>query len=115
MNELRGPQRVSELLGELLMRRGYQGLRALAAVESAWSTAVGDVIAGHTRPSRLDRGTLEVFVDTGVLLQELSAFRKPALVQALQQALPEAGIREIRFRLGPAAEPPGVRHRKEES
>lgn len=115
MSELRGPQKVSELLGELLMRRGYQGLRALAAVETAWSAAVGDLVAGHTRTSRLNRGTLEVLVDNGVLLQELTAFRKPALVQALQQALPEAGIHDIRFRLGPREEPHAVHHRKEGS
>jgi hypothetical protein len=53
----------------------------------------------YTRIGALRRGTLEVIVLNSTLVQELT-FQKATLLKALNQSLPEQGIRDLRFRLG---------------
>ena len=108
-----GPERLSELLSQLMIARGYQGLRASAALENAWSDVAGRSIAGCTRPSRLRGGTLEILVDNPMLLQELEAFRKRELLQRLRSTLPDTPVRELRFRLGAVARHPQPQTSKE--
>ncbi len=94
-----GPQRIGNVLAELMARTGFAGRRAAKACEQAWREAAGPLAAGYSRPGRVRRGVLEVVVANSALVQEL-AFEKPRLLEALQRRLPEQGIRNIRFRVG---------------
>jgi hypothetical protein len=47
------------------------------------------------------RGVLTVIVAHPTLLEELSAFRKSELLQALRAGAPATPIQDIRFRVGP--------------
>ena len=84
----RGPRVLSEILGELFTVRGYARLRALSELEAVWNTAVGEPHCHQTRLGEVRRGVLNVTVAHPTLLEELDAFRKPALLQALRAGLP---------------------------
>jgi len=102
----RGPRALGDVLGELFAARGYARLRGVAALEEAWAAAVGEKDARRTKVGAVRRGVLGVTVGHPALLEELAAFRKPALLEALRQRLPDAGIHDVRFRIGPVDEPP---------
>jgi len=95
----RQPKRINEVMAQLAQRRGYAQVRAAEERENAWQEAVGEELAKETQVGPIRRGTLEVFVANSLLMQELS-FRKEALIKTMQMALPETGIKQIRFRIG---------------
>src|SRR5271165_479822 len=101
----RSPRALSELLGELFTVRGYGRLRALSELEEVWNTAVGEPHCHQTRVGEVQRGVLNVTVAHPTLLEELAAFRKPELLQALRTNTSGMGIHDIRFRVGPINEP----------
>ena len=101
----RGPRALSEILGELFTVRGYGRLRALSELEEVWNTAVGEPHCHQTRVGEVRRGVLNVTVAHPTLLEELAAFRKPELLQALRMGAPGTTIHDIRFRVGPIEEP----------
>jgi hypothetical protein len=68
-------------------------------IEQAWRQAAGD-LAGDSRVVSVRGGVVTVLVQNSVLLHELSGFRKAALLQQLQQRLPELTIAGLRFRIG---------------
>lgn len=95
----RGPKAMSELLCELMARRGFTRVQASAELEDAWRKAAGPLAAKFTRPGLIRRGTLEVIVATSTLVQELT-FQKPMLVRRLTELVPAMNIRNLRFRVG---------------
>ena len=101
----RGPRALSEVLSELFTVKGYGQLRALGELEEAWNTAVGEPHCRQTRVGEVRRGVLTVIVAHPTLLEELAAFRKPGLLQALRTGAPATPIQDIRFRVGPIDEP----------
>jgi predicted nucleic acid-binding Zn ribbon protein len=101
----RGPKALSEILGDLFTARGYGRLRALGELEQAWNTAVGEPQCHQTRIGEVRRGVLTVIVAHPTLLEELAAFRKSELLQALRAGAPDTPIQDIRFRVGSLAKP----------
>jgi hypothetical protein len=69
-------------------------------MEEAWNAAVGEPQCHQTRLGELRRGVLNVTVAHPTLLEELAAFRKPELLQALRASVPGTTIHDIRFRIG---------------
>ena len=100
----RGPRSLSEILGELFTVRGYGQRRALSELEKVWNTAVGEPHCHETRVGEVRRGVLNITVAHPTLLEELAAFRKPALLQALRTGISGTIIHDIRFRVGPIEE-----------
>lgn len=94
----RGPEAIGEILAELMARRGFAQVQSAAACERAWRQAAGQ-LAKYTRIGPIRRGKLEVTVANSTLMQEFS-FRKPHLLSALAQLLPERKINDLRFRVG---------------
>src|SRR5271170_7376015 len=96
----RGPRPLSEILGELFTVRGYGRLRARQELEDAWNAAVGEPSCRQTRLGEVRRGVLNVTVAHSTLLEELAAFRKPALLAALRSGAPATTIHDIKFQVG---------------
>jgi hypothetical protein len=103
-----GPKPLSDILGELFATRGYGRLRARQELEEAWNAAVGAAGCSQTRVGAVRRGVLNVTVAHPALLEELVAFRKPALLAALRRHAPGTVVHDIRFRVGPI-DPPAPR------
>jgi predicted nucleic acid-binding Zn ribbon protein len=96
----KGLERVGEILSRLFTARGWGRSQERLRLEQAWSEAVGEEQARHTRVGSLRRGVLEVIVDNGVLLQELAGFHKRRLLQQLRRLLPNTTVTDLRFRAG---------------
>jgi predicted nucleic acid-binding Zn ribbon protein len=99
MTPKKAPQRIGDVVAQLLSRRGYGRELAPVIEDQAWRDAVGDALAEHTRPGRTRRGVLEVTVRNSTVMQEL-VFQKTELIQTLIDRLPDAEISDLRFRVG---------------
>ena len=61
-----------------------------------WSKVVGEAIALHTKPIRVESGTAFIKVDNDVWRQELQ-FLKKDIIEKLNQAIGKKVIQEIKF------------------
>ena len=94
----RRPKRIDNVIAQVVQQRGYAQIRAVGQRDQAWEAAAG-AMAAVTRVGALRRGTLEIYVDNSLQIQELT-FRKEELITKLQAALPNAGIKQLKFRVG---------------
>jgi predicted nucleic acid-binding Zn ribbon protein len=95
----RGPERIANVLSELMARRGFARVQSGAACEAAWREAAGPLAAKYSRVGQVRRGTLEVVVANSALIQEFT-FQKAVLLETLAKLLPDQGIKNLRFRTG---------------
>ena len=65
---------------------------------AAWRAAVPEAIASRSRPGRVRRGVLEVFVSHSALVQEMG-FHKREILAKLAASVPGEGITDIRCRV----------------
>ncbi|QGJ70905.1 DUF721 domain-containing protein [Planctomycetales bacterium 10988] len=93
------PQAIGELVAQLMTRRGYGRIRANTELAQVWQQVIGEPFAEHTRVGTFQRGTLEIIVTHSALVQELT-FQQQALLQKLQQSVPEMNMKGLRFRVG---------------
>lgn len=96
----KGPEALSDVLGQLFVSRGWGRLSERTKLESAWATVAGEAIHAETRVMSLRRGVLQVEVKNGVLLQELNHFHKRRLLQALRGQMPNLTFTDLKFRSG---------------
>jgi predicted nucleic acid-binding Zn ribbon protein len=92
----REPRPIGAELADVLRARGWDGRLAAARVVARWPEVVGDAVAAHCQPSRLEEdGTLQVVADSaawatqltylqGKLLDRLGAECGPGLVRRIQ-------------------------------
>ena len=96
------PQRVGNVIAQLVQRRGYAKVRAAGQREDAWQQALENQNLAawdkSTRVGPLKRGVLEIQVASSLLMQELTFVKEP-LLEGIRSALPEENIKQIRFRV----------------
>ncbi len=95
----RRPKQIGNVLAQVVQRHGYAQVRATGERDEAWLEVAGEAVASATQVGALKRGVLEIQVANSLQMQELT-FRKEKLIKKLQTALPDAGIKQLRFRLG---------------
>ena len=76
---------VAESLAELSRQLGTGPPDTLSVVFSRWSETVGDDIAAHTRPARIDGDTLVVSVDSPAWASHLKTLA-PKIISRLRDA-----------------------------
>lgn len=96
----RGPEALSDVLGQLFVSRGWGRLTERQKLESAWVIAAGVEIAKETRVSTLRRGVLQIEVRSSVLMQELNQFHKRRLLQAMRNQMANLTLTDLKFRSG---------------
>ena len=94
-----GPERIADILAQLMARRGFARVQGAEAYQSAWNEAAGPLGAQYGRVGQLKRSTLEVVVTNSALIQEFG-FQKAAILGTLNRLLPDHNIKDLRFRLG---------------
>jgi predicted nucleic acid-binding Zn ribbon protein len=94
-----GPERIGDILAQLMARRGFANVQSAAALEAAWRQAAGEMMARFTRIGQVRGGKLEVTVANSTLVQELT-FQKRALLASLGELMPDQPIKDLRFRVG---------------
>ncbi len=95
----RGPEKIGDILAQLMARRGLARVQSASAADSAWRQAAGEMVSKYTRVGAVRHGKMEVIVAHSALVQELG-FQKAALLATLARLLPDEPIRELRFRVG---------------
>jgi hypothetical protein len=94
-----GPERISDILTQLMARRGFARVRGAEAYQAAWNEASGPLGAEYSRVGQMKRGTLEIVVANSTLIQEFT-FQKSFMLGTLNRLLPDHNIKDLRFRLG---------------
>ena len=92
---IRGPQLLSDILGELIVVRGYNRAWTRRVLENAWNIAIGKPQCYQTRIGEVRHGVLNVTVAHSILLEELMAFRKAELVASLGSGALGTAIHDI--------------------
>jgi predicted nucleic acid-binding Zn ribbon protein len=95
----RQPKPVAEVIAQLVQRRGYAQVRAAGEWIEAWQAAAGEAFAKVTEVGQLRRGVLEVVVANSLVMQELT-FEKERIFAELKQQRPDAGLKQLRFKVG---------------
>jgi hypothetical protein len=93
-----GPQRIGDLLGRLMARKGYAERQVAEEMETWWKQAAGAAWGAQSRPGKLSRGVLHVVVRNSAVLQELT-FQKRALLASMGE-LSQGKVRDLRLRVG---------------
>ncbi len=94
----RKPKQLGNVLAQVMQKRGYAQVRAASERDETWQAVAGE-FALATRVGTLRRGVLQIQVANSLQMQELT-FRKEELIKKLQIALPNAGIKQLKFRVG---------------
>lgn len=94
----RDPQKIGDVLTDLLARRGYAQIGAHEECQEAWSKAVG-ALDKFSRATEVKRGVLHIVVSNSVVMQELT-FRKAELISYLAESLPKHKISDLRYKVG---------------
>ncbi len=93
------PKRMADVIAQVVQRRGYAQVRAARSGTKPGARPRDRAFAKVTQPGALRRGTLEITAANSLVMQELT-FEKERLLAAIQTALPTAGIKHLRFRVG---------------
>ena len=92
----RGLAKLGDILPQLLAKYGVHRRRDVEGINDAWKVTVGPPFDAVSQVIGLSRGTLEISVPHPAFVQELS-FRQMELVRAMQTALPNEKIKQIKF------------------
>lgn len=95
----RRPKKISDVIAQLITARGYGRIGTDEQLVAAWQKAAGETLAKASRVGKLRRGQLEVWVANSTMMQEFG-FEKARILAALERDLPDAKIRDLRFRVG---------------
>lgn len=88
---------ISEVLGKLLPKLGIENRIKEGDILHAWVGIVGDFIAQHSQPERLEKGVLYVRVIQSSVRYELDRVWKPEIIRKLRERFGEKTIREVKF------------------
>ena len=92
-------KRLGELVETLMEKSIKPGQRHVDPVCAAWLDIVPPGFAAYCRIKGLVRSELRIGVDSPVYLYELQLCSQD-LLKALQERVPKAGLRRIKFMLG---------------
>ena len=95
------PDTLAGLLPGLMKRLGLEVQHWLGVLDEEWPKLVGVALAKHTRPGRMDKRNLTVFVDSSVWLNELSRYGKTQMLENLQARFGRDKIESVHLQLDP--------------
>ncbi len=91
---------ISETLSKVMAGLGLQDRLREDEVLRTWKEIVGDFIATHSSPQRLQDGVLYVRVLQPTIHYELDRVWKPQIIDKLRKRFGTRTIRDIKFRIG---------------
>jgi predicted nucleic acid-binding Zn ribbon protein len=95
----RRPKKIADVIARLIHQRGYGRIQANEDLADIWAAAAGEPLATYSRAGKIRRSTLEVIVTNSTIMQEFT-FQKQRILVELGRQLPDAKIRDLRFRVG---------------
>ncbi|HLL66604.1 MAG TPA: DciA family protein [Micromonosporaceae bacterium] len=97
----RDPQPFAAVLGRLVKARGWQRPAAEATVFGEWARVVGDDVAGHCRPVKLEHGELTVEAESTAWATQLRMLATKLLARIAREVGPNV-VTKLHIH-GPAA------------
>ena len=98
MRRSREPRPIGAELAEVLRARGWDGRLAAARVMARWPEVVGEAVAAHCQPSRLEEdGTLHVIADSAAWATQLT-YLQHKLLDRLNATCGQGLVRRIQVR-----------------
>lgn len=94
-----GPQPLGPVIDTLMGRLGYRKRAPALFAMAAWTQAVGEPVARHAVPERVEHDTLHVVVDGAPWANELR-WMEGSLVARLNAACGRRVVSRLRFRIG---------------
>lgn len=101
-----GPERIDEVLGAFLKKKGLEGEVEGQEALDRWAEVVGEKIARVARPMGLARGVLYVEVRSSAWMSELNLMRHQILAR-LNAGRDGGRVERILFRLAEEPDAPG--------
>jgi predicted nucleic acid-binding Zn ribbon protein len=94
----REPRPIGAELADVLRARGWEGRLRAARVVARWPEVVGDAVAAHCRPSRIEPdGTLLVMADSAAWATQL-AYLQGTMLDRLQAVCGPGVVSRVRIR-----------------
>lgn len=90
---------LGDVLDTVLKKRGMQVSSEKRRLQGIWFKAVGDRIAAHTSPEKIQKGTLFVKVSSSVWMQQLH-FLKENIISKLNQQMNAPVVNDIHLSIG---------------
>jgi predicted nucleic acid-binding Zn ribbon protein len=90
----------ADAIGKVMASLGLGARLKQEEVFGAWREIVGEFIASHAAPQRLDKGVLIVQVLQPTMHYELDRVWKPQILQKMKDRFGPRTVREIKFRIG---------------
>lgn len=97
----RDPQLVSEILGQVVKRRGWAKQLQVRSFIANWADLVGEVNAQHSKPESFDGSVLTIRCESSVWAQSLRLMT-PQILARINSHLGQASVTEVKI-LGPTA------------
>jgi predicted nucleic acid-binding Zn ribbon protein len=95
--------RVGDTILSVMKKLGLEDRFWEQSLVSEWSTLVGEQVARHTRPGRIQQGTLHVFVTNSAWLHELMRYGQRPMLENIQRRFGREKIRSLRLQADPDA------------
>lgn len=90
-----------QVVPSVMKRMGLEQPMWEQRLEREWESVIGEQVARHTRPGRLQHNILYVYVPNSVWLAELRQFAEKAMLEKLQNAFGKKRIKGIRLQIDP--------------
>lgn len=90
----------ADVIGSVMKSLGLGERLRQEQVLGAWQELVGDFIAAHATPHRLQNGVLFVRVLQPTMHYELDRVWKPQILAKFKERFGARALREIRFQIG---------------
>ena len=94
---------IGEVIPAIMKRMGLEEQHWMTELSGEWDKIVGEDVARHTRPGKVQGDALVVFVDNSVWLNELSRYGKVPMLANLKKRFGSGKIDSLRFQLDPDA------------
>lgn len=104
------PRELSSSLPGLFALKNWSALWKIYTLVQNWAEIVGENVAKKSEPAYMQKDTLWVYVESSVLMQHLQS-QKPLLLRQINELLPNADIKDIRWEMRPAG-PPVKKHKE---
>jgi predicted nucleic acid-binding Zn ribbon protein len=91
---------VASLVERILKKANLEGRADLEELNALWVSAVGELIAKHSKPEGFRDGILHVNVLQPAVRFQLEGQLKPKVLARVRELFPSGHVKEIRYRLG---------------
>ena len=95
------PETLGSVLEEAVSELPVRKASLLEKLVDEWGGLVGEQVAAHARPGRLDAAILCVYVTHSIWLNELSRYGKRQMLTNIQKRFGVTAVRDIRLQLDP--------------